>query len=225
MATLLPVAFHGDPLYLVEQDGEPFAPVKPICEAIGMDWAAQHAKLTNDEGRWKCLDILTVAADGKQRSMVCLPLRKVAGWLASISAAKVKPEIRDKLIAYQDECDSALWRYWTEGHAARPSAPAKRHASRPSAAPAQANLDLLPASPPPRRREESPPPGMIPSGGKGDKVAEASLRLESASVLLASMQFVKDPKVKRDLLTAAHLQCQDALIFITVQCGEVIRGA
>ena len=37
MANLLPVAFHGDTLFLVEHNGEPFTAVKPICDAIGMD--------------------------------------------------------------------------------------------------------------------------------------------------------------------------------------------
>ena len=124
MATLLPVAFHGDTLYLVEHNGEPFSAVKPICDAIGLDWSAQHAKISSMAYRWNCSEVTTVAADGKTREMVCLPVRKLAGWLASISTAKVNPEIRDKLIAYQDECDDALWRYWTEGHASRPSAPA-----------------------------------------------------------------------------------------------------
>ena len=122
MANLLPVAFHGDTLSLVEHNGEAFAAIKPICDAIGLDWKNQHTKLTGAGFRWNCGVITIVAADGKQRSMICIPMRKLSGWLASISAAKVKPEIRDKLIAYQDECDDALWRYWTEGHASRPSA-------------------------------------------------------------------------------------------------------
>ncbi len=124
MANLLPVAFHGDTLYLVEHSGEPFTAVKPICDAIGIDWKSQHAKLIGLGFRWCCREIATTGADGKTYSMTCLPMRKLSGWLASISAAKVKPEIRDKLIAYQDECDDALWRYWTEGHASRPGAPA-----------------------------------------------------------------------------------------------------
>ena len=124
MANFLPVAFHGDTLSLVEHNGEPFAAIKPICDAIGLDWKNQHTKLTGAGFRWNCGVITIVAADGKQRSMICIPMRKLSGWLASISAAKVKPEIRDKLIAYQDECDIALWCYWTEGHASRPNAPA-----------------------------------------------------------------------------------------------------
>ncbi len=212
MAALLPVPFHGETLYLVEHEGEPFAPIKPICEAIGLDVTAQQSKLSGAKARWGTRLIPATGADRKKYNMLCLPMRKLSGWLASINGPRIKPEIREKLIAYQNECDDALWRYWSEGHA-----------SRPSAAPAQASLDLPPTAPPiaPRRRDDAHLPGLIPPGWTADKVAGARLRLESASGILAGLQFVKDPQTKRDMLTAAHLQCQDAMRFITVQYSEV----
>ncbi|MFS9904411.1 phage antirepressor N-terminal domain-containing protein, partial [Salmonella enterica] len=33
----------------------------------------------------------------------------------TISPNKVKPEIRDKVIRYQEECDDVLYDYWTKG--------------------------------------------------------------------------------------------------------------
>ena len=60
-----------------------------------------------------------VAEDGKQREMTCLPLRKLPGWLMSIYPNKVRPELRDGIIAYQNECDDVLWSYWNEGIAVR----------------------------------------------------------------------------------------------------------
>jgi len=33
----------------------------------------------------------------------------------TIHPDKVRPELRDKILAYQNECDDVLWRYWTEG--------------------------------------------------------------------------------------------------------------
>lgn len=122
MADLLPVAFHGDTLYLLELNGEPFAPMKPIAENLGLNWEAQFSKL---KSRFSATiaNIAIDAADGKQRLMVWLPLRKLAGWLYSITPAKVAPELRAKIEAYQAECDDALWRYWSEGHARRPDAP------------------------------------------------------------------------------------------------------
>ncbi|MNF49278.1 hypothetical protein D3C84_305460 [compost metagenome] len=39
----------------------------------------------------------------------------------SIHPNKVKPELRGGIIAYQNECDDALWAYWNEGMAIRTS--------------------------------------------------------------------------------------------------------
>ncbi|MDW2770136.1 phage antirepressor N-terminal domain-containing protein, partial [Acinetobacter baumannii] len=49
--------------------------------------------------------------------MTCLPVRKLAAWLYSIHANKVRPELRETVIMYQNECDDVLWDYWTKGQA------------------------------------------------------------------------------------------------------------
>lgn len=52
--------------------------------------------------------------------MVCLALRKLAAWLNTISPNKVKTEIRDRVIRYQNECDDVLYEYWTKGQVTNP---------------------------------------------------------------------------------------------------------
>ncbi len=52
--------------------------------------------------------------------MICMALRKLAAWLNSISPNKVRPEIRDKVIQYQEECDDVLYEYWAKGHVVNP---------------------------------------------------------------------------------------------------------
>ncbi len=53
--------------------------------------------------------------------MTCLAFRKFAAWLSSIQPNKVRPEIRDKVIQYQEECDEMLlYEYWTKGHVINP---------------------------------------------------------------------------------------------------------
>ena len=47
--------------------------------------------------------------------MVCLALKKLTGWLHTININKVKPEIKDKVAAYQDRSDDVLYEYWTTG--------------------------------------------------------------------------------------------------------------
>lgn len=118
---LIPVPFHNDTLVLVDHEGDPFVAMKPIAENMGLAWPAQYTKLTEKFGAVISI-IGTTGADGKQYEMVCLPLRKLPAWLYSISPDKVKAALRDRIVRYQDECDDALWAYWTQGSASRPGA-------------------------------------------------------------------------------------------------------
>ncbi|MDF7456037.1 phage antirepressor N-terminal domain-containing protein [Proteus mirabilis] len=108
------VPFHGNNLYVVNFNGQPYVPMKPIVDGMGMDWASQFTKL-KQKFKSTIAEITMVAEDGKERNMICLALRKLAGWLHTISPNKVKPEIRDKVIKYQEECDDVLYEYWTTG--------------------------------------------------------------------------------------------------------------
>jgi phage antirepressor YoqD-like protein len=116
MHDLMPVPFRNATLFLADVDGIPYAPMKPIVEGMGMSWAAQTVKLNSNKARWG-VSIIETPAD--PQPMLCIPLRKLPGWLMTISQNKVKPEIRETVIAYQNECDDALWDYWSKGHAER----------------------------------------------------------------------------------------------------------
>lgn len=106
------VPFHGQELYLINHNGEPYTPMKPICENMGLNWASQYRKLTSNIKRWGVVK-MTIPTAGDLQEAICLPLRKLFGWLATISPNKVKPELSDKVRMYQEECDDVLWRYWT----------------------------------------------------------------------------------------------------------------
>ncbi|HHR9169229.1 TPA: phage antirepressor N-terminal domain-containing protein [Salmonella enterica subsp. enterica serovar Warragul] len=114
------VPFHGAELYVVNHNGEPYTPMKPIVEGMGMDWASQFTKMKQ---RFKTSIVkitMQLPGDEQRREIICLALRKLAGWLQTISPNKVKPEIRDKVIQYQEECDDVLYEYWTKGKAENP---------------------------------------------------------------------------------------------------------
>ncbi|ACQ68084.1 antirepressor [Candidatus Williamhamiltonella defendens] len=113
------VPFHGNALYIVNHNGEPYAPMKPIVEGMEMDWASQFTKL-KQRFNTTIAEITMVAEDGRTRKMLCLPLRKLAGWLQTINPNKVKHEIRDKVVQYQEECDDVLYEYWTKGQVVNP---------------------------------------------------------------------------------------------------------
>lgn len=111
--TQITVPFHSAELYLVEHNGQPYTPMKPIVEGMGLDWKSQFAKI-KDKFNSSMVEItIQVVGDLQSRPYLCLPVRKLAAWLYSISPNKVKPEIRDSVIMYQNECDDVLWDYWT----------------------------------------------------------------------------------------------------------------
>ncbi len=109
------IPFDGDTIFLFDHNGEPYVPVRPICENIGVDWKRQREKIQAEKERFNWGLMPSVAQDGKEREMVCLPLRKIAAWLFTISPSKVAPNIKNKLIRYQNDCDEVLWNYWTKG--------------------------------------------------------------------------------------------------------------
>ncbi|WP_151956114.1 phage antirepressor N-terminal domain-containing protein [Acinetobacter guillouiae] len=120
------VPFHNAELFLVEHNGQPYTPMKPIVEGMGLAWQTQHRKLTqgyNQNGdtptRWG-VSIIEIPTLSGIQEMLCIPLRKLFGWLTTISPNKVKPELRETVIKYQEECDDVLWDYWTKGYAVNP---------------------------------------------------------------------------------------------------------
>lgn len=101
---------NGVDIVTVDRDGEIFVPIKPVCGAIGIDFAAQYNKLQSDEFLSPTIAIIAmVAADDKSRDMVCLPLKYIYGWLATINPGKVAPEAREAVIAYRRECYDVLY--------------------------------------------------------------------------------------------------------------------
>lgn len=112
------VPFHGAELYVVNHNGEPYTPMKPIVEGMGLDWKSQHKKISQRFS--KGMVEITIPSAGGVQAMICMALRKLAAWLNSISPNKVRPEIREKVIQYQEECDDVLYEYWTKGHVVNP---------------------------------------------------------------------------------------------------------
>ncbi|MFR9014540.1 MAG: phage antirepressor N-terminal domain-containing protein, partial [Desulfovibrio piger] len=96
MCQLFPVTFHGDTIFCIDYHGEPFAPMRPIVENMGLGWASQSQKLNVNKERWTVTNIVTVAQDGNEREMLCLPVRKLPAYLNSINPRKVRPELRAK---------------------------------------------------------------------------------------------------------------------------------
>lgn len=115
MPQTLILKINGVDIVTVEQDGEIFVPIKPICEAIGIDVESQRDKIQADEILSSTAVLSTaVAADGKEREMFCLPLRYIYGWLFTINPKNVTPDAREAVTRYRRECYDVLYAHFNE---------------------------------------------------------------------------------------------------------------
>lgn len=192
--TLIPVPFMGASLALIDHQGEPYAAMKPIVQALGMDWKGQHAKIKARYGA-TTEEISTVAEDGKQRTMTCLPLRKLPAWLATIQPNKTRPELRERIRAYQAECDDALWAYWAQGKA-------ERHAPAPLPAHVQ-NVNSLELKTYP---------------AEGDREIYPCYYMAQQAIYLAQILMDKAEKLcftaSYAMLEASRAACADAVVWL-----------
>ena len=111
------VPFNGQQIITAMAAGVAYVAMKPIVENLGMSWSTQQTKLMKQISKFNCVHMNMIAADGKLRKLLCLPLKKLNGWLFSINPEKVRADTRDKLIQYQEECFTVLHDYWTKGKA------------------------------------------------------------------------------------------------------------
>jgi len=97
-----------------DENNRKLIPIKPICEALGIDIDSQRQKL-NEDDFLSSVTVLSTAtgADGKQYEMVCLPYEFIFGWLFTINPKNVKEEAREAVAKYWIECYKALFYYFS----------------------------------------------------------------------------------------------------------------
>lgn len=107
------VDFYGDQVTgVVMANGAIYVPLRPLCRYLGLDWSAQTRRLQRDDilaSEIRGVAIMATPHEGGTQEMVCLPLDLLPGWLFGISASRVKPTLREKIIRYQRECFRVLW--------------------------------------------------------------------------------------------------------------------
>jgi len=65
---------------------------------------------------------MVMPSQGGEQATLCLPLRKLTGWLMTLQPSRMDDAVAAKVLLYQNECDDALWDYWTKGVAVNPRA-------------------------------------------------------------------------------------------------------
>lgn len=116
---LPPVEFHGRYLELVGYKGEPYVPMKPFVEAMGLTWAPQLRKLTDESDRWSTTMLMLVqTGDGKRREVTCIPLSRLPAWMSTLQISRIRnPKALEIVKMFQAESDAVLWNHWKQGSA------------------------------------------------------------------------------------------------------------
>ena len=88
--------------------------IRPICEALGIDYSRQLKKIKDDADLGSVVGVTpTTGADGKTYEMCVLPVEFIFGWLFTINPANVNEEAREAVRRYRIECYRALYRHFT----------------------------------------------------------------------------------------------------------------
>jgi len=116
MNELTTIKFHGADLVTVNKDGKILVAMKPIAEHLGLDWNGQLQRIKRNPTLKRSMCIIHIdTTDCGDREATALPLEFLNGWLMGVSVNQVKPEIKDRLMEYQDECYQALHDYFFKG--------------------------------------------------------------------------------------------------------------
>lgn len=98
----------------VENDGTIYVPIRPLCNAIGIDPEGQRQRIMRHYILSSvAFTLKATGTDGKSYDMLCLPLEYVYGWLFTIDANLVDADIRDNVATYQRECYEVLYKHFT----------------------------------------------------------------------------------------------------------------
>ena len=89
--------------HLVSTDREPiiYVPIRPICTYLGLSWSGQFERIKRDEVLSDALRFVRVTPtnpQGGDPEVLCLPLDYLPGWLFGVSASRVRPELKEKII-------------------------------------------------------------------------------------------------------------------------------
>jgi hypothetical protein len=105
------VPVHGADVEAVREGDAVLIPIRGVCNALGLSFARQLAKLKAKP--WATVAFkATVGADRKPREVACVDLRSLPMWLATIEPGRVKEPLRERLAAYQRDAAEVLARHF-----------------------------------------------------------------------------------------------------------------
>lgn len=112
MSKLITVDFHDDTLFASDTSDGVFVAIKPISDGLGLKWSGQHDRLNRDPILAEGIRVIRMPSPGGEQETVALRLNLLQGWLFGIDVARVKPDVRDRVLAYKRECFDVLHRHF-----------------------------------------------------------------------------------------------------------------
>jgi hypothetical protein len=94
---------------------EVYVPIGQFCDLLGINRRTQLERINDDAVLSRKTATITVTGPGGPQPTYCLQLDYLNGWLFSINANRVKPEVRERLIFYQERCYQVLAEAFREG--------------------------------------------------------------------------------------------------------------
>jgi len=107
------VPFHDNEILTIERDGDIYVAMRPIVEALGLDWQSQLQRIKRHPVLSKGVVVITTPSQGGAQHTNCLKLESFHGWLITISADRIKDQsIRDVVIRYQEEAFRVVFEHF-----------------------------------------------------------------------------------------------------------------
>jgi hypothetical protein len=126
MNEIIKVPFCENEIMVIEKGDRQYVPLKPLAEALDLNWTAQYELVHRDPVLSKKGIRVTVPTRGGPQEMFCLQLEYLNGWLFKIPARRYSGQRRKTIIRYQKECYNVLYGHFHKGGAVNPNLAAEQ---------------------------------------------------------------------------------------------------
>lgn len=169
------ITIENRTIFFSQKDGEWWIALKPICEALGLDWTRYFKNAKADPILGELLaEQPMVAGDRKPRMMTCLPERFIYGWLFQIDSKN------PKLLAFKRQCYDALFDHFHGKTVNRSQAIREKLLALREAEQLRKQLESDP-----RYRRLKELDGVVMAKGKELKAADRAIEQEQLSLFAA----------------------------------------
>lgn len=88
MTSLSTITFYNHELITTEHNNKPYVAMKPIVEAIGLQWEAQYKRIQRHPVLSAHMSIMNIRlpTDTQRRKVAFLPIDHLNGWLFGVDA-------------------------------------------------------------------------------------------------------------------------------------------